>query len=469
MYQAGKQRTGKSPRRAGRTARAVVKLGVVSGLTLLMGCGNTYRPVVSSFNPVGPAEQTQQFAVVAATTGVNTPGVINIEDVWGDTVSNLITIDNNPQFLALGFTSGAAYTLNGDGTVNYFSISASTLSSQVNSITLPTGANPNFLLSYGTYNYVTEPGLSAIGSLQAGTPPTLRQQLPVPANPVYIAGASGQPRVYAVSNGVTPGQVAAIETSTNTVSNTITVGNNPVFAIMSADGKRVYVLNEGSGTVSVINGQTNQLDSFQDPVTTQPTSIMHDPSAVQPVWAGFAPTLNELIVANAGPTPSSNGTLSIFSIPTCLASSSASNPNCDPINPVDANGFGTVLANIPVGPNPIMVTVLQDGSQAYVANAGTASIPGSVTIINLTTRTVVGTIPASPDGTCNPASPTTSNPLTICGHPTWIDSTVGTPTGKVFVVSSDSTNMSVIRSDINAVSAQIPLSGYGVSVRVTSP
>ena len=37
---------------------------------------------------------------------------------------------------------------------------------------------------------------------------------------------------------------------------------------------------------------------------------------------------------------------------------------------VDAVGFGTVLANVTVGVNPIMVAVLQDGTRAYVANAG---------------------------------------------------------------------------------------------------
>jgi DNA-binding beta-propeller fold protein YncE len=445
------------------------KIGVISGLVLLAGCGNTYRPVVAAINPVGPAEQPQQFAVALATTGPNTPGVVNIEDVWGDTIVNLLSINNNPQFLALGFTGGAAYTLNGDGTVNYFSVNTTTLSSDVSAITLPAGANPNFLLSYGTFNYVTEPGLNVVGSLQAGAPPTLRQQLPVASNPVYIAGTPGRPRVYAISNGVTPGQVAAIETSTNTVSNTLSVGTNPVFGIMSSDGNRVFILNKGSGTVSVINAVTNQFDTFSDPVTQQSTNTIHDPNAAQPVWADLAPTLNELIVANAGPTPSSPGTLSIVSVPSCQTASASTNPNCDPNNPVDANGFGTVLANVPVGVNPVMVTVLQDGTQAYVANAGTSTIPGSITVVNLKTQTVVTTIPAAPDGTCNPAKPTSASPLTVCGHPTWIASTIGVPTGKVFVVSSDSTNMSVIRTDIDSMDTQIPLSGYGVSVRVTSP
>jgi len=449
----------------------------------MLGCGNTYRPVVSSFNPVGPAEQPTKYAVAIATTGANTPGLVNMIDVSGDTVLNTTQIGNNPFYLAMGIGGGLAYTLNGDGTVNDFSVASSLIASQVDQITLPSGALPNSLFSAGGYEYVSETGLSSIGALQAASPPTLRQQIPVAANPVYVVGVSNAStqRVYAISNGATPGHVAAIETSTNSVSNTITVGANPVYGVMTADSNRVFILNKNDGTISVINAQKNQLDSFNSPLNPAVvTSTIKDPAAARPVWADFAPTLNELIVANAGPTQGTHGTLSIISIPLCTIFSATTNPNCDTTNPIDANGFGTVLANVPVGINPVWVSVLQDGTQAYVANAGTPAIPasggnpaipadpGSVTVINLTTNTVVATLPAGPDLTCNPETPSAANPLLVCGHPSSIIAVTGSPTGKVYVVSTDSINITVIRTDIDVVQTQLPLSGYGVMVRANS-
>ncbi len=453
------------------------------GLVSILGCGSEYRPVVSAFSPVGPAEQPQKYAVAIASTGVTTPGVVNIDDVSGDTVLDVTQIGANPQYLFLGTSGGEAYSLNGDGTVNQFAVSTNLISSQVTEMTLTAGARPNSVANISTYLYISEPGLNDVAALQTSTTatPTLRQQLPVGPNPVYLIGNSNVSRFYAISNGTTLGQAAAIDITSNTVSSVLTMGKNPVYGVMSADNNRAYVMNKGDGTVSVINVQSNQLDTFNDPVTNLPASIIHDPKAAAPIWADFAPTRNELVVANQGATAGSNGSVSIISIPLCSSVTIATNPTCDTANPVDAVGFGTVLANIPVGINPIQVGVLQDGTQAYVINAGTPAIPasggnpavaadpGSVSVINLATNTVVATIPAAPDTTCVPATPTLANPMLVCGHPTWLGVTTGTPTGKAFVVSSDSTNMTIIRADLNTVEAQLPLSGFGVSVRLNEP
>jgi len=214
-----------------------------------------------------------------------------------------------------------------------------------------------------------------------------------------------------------------------------------VYGVMTADTRRAFVMNQGSNTISVIDAQNNQLDAGVTNGTIQ------DSNAVAPVWADFAPTLNEIVVANQG-TGTDNGSVSIFSIPLCSALSPAGNPTCNVNNPIDAAGFGTLVANIPVGKNPLMVGVLQDGSQAYVINQGDST----VSVINLKTNTVTATIPV-------PASP----------NPTFLAVTTGTPTGKVYVTSSTSKLMTVIRTDTNAVDTTISLQGYGVQVRMTAP
>ncbi len=454
------------PSQCRRTPRQVARLGfsgIFLGLSVLglASCGNTYRPVVSSVNPVGPAAQPQKFAIVIATTGATTPGLVNFVDFSGDTTLLTTGIGANPQYLQLDAAGATGYTLNGDGTTNSFSISTGLISSNVLQTTLPTGADPVAILPQGTSLYVAEAGLSSVAQLTQASPPAFRQNLPTGAGTVYTVGVASAPRVYALSQGDagSTGTAAAIETTSNTVSSTIPVGRMPVYGVMTPDARRAFVLNKGDGTVSVINSQTNSLDTFTNSAGTVTSTI---PVGVAPVWADFAPTLTEMVVANQG-NGTTPGSVTIVSIPLCSASTVTSNPNCDSANPVDAVGFGQVVANIPVGVNPVMVAVLQDGSEAFVANQGNAAagIAGSVSVINLTTNTVVATLPAA----------TSSNALDalVHGHPTWIACTTGTPTGKVYVTSGDSTDLTIIRTDTNLVQTHLTLQGTGVAVRVSAP
>jgi len=173
--------------------------------------------------------------------------------------------------------------------------------------------------------------------------------------------------------------------------------------------RRVFILNQTDGTVSVINAQTNQLDTPLSTITV----------GTRPVWADLASGLDELVVANEG-TGTTQGSVTIVNIPLCSSTALPTNPNCDPANPIDATTFGQVVATIPVGVNPVMVSVLSDYSRAYVANAGNLSLPCgtgtgttpcSVSVVNLSTNTVTATIP-------------------INGHPAYIATTDSTPTAR---------------------------------------
>jgi DNA-binding beta-propeller fold protein YncE len=106
--------------------------------------------------------------------------------------------------------------------------------------------------------------------------------------------------------------------------------------------------------------------------------------------------------------------------------------------------------------------VLADGSQAFVANQGmlgNPSVPGSISVINLTSNTVTATIPAG-------ASANETDAI-VHGHPTYISSVAGLPTGKVYVTAPDSTDVTIIRTDTDAVLTHLTLQGNGSWVRVT--
>ena len=446
--------------------RSLPQLAVALTAVALAGCGSNYRPVVSSINPVGPAGQPTKYAVAISSPSPTSPGLVNLVDFSGDTILNTTPIGANPQYFILNAGGNTGFTLNGDGTFTTFAIAVGLLASDIQETTLFSNSKPVSIYPQGAYVYVAESGRP--GDLQlGGSPVGIQSELPTGAGTVYTVGANNSPRAYAIvaGNGTTPGSVSAIETTFNTISATLPVGINPVYGVMTADSLRAFILNKGSNTVTALNSQTNALDRF----TTAAGISSTIPVGVAPVWADFAPTLNELVVVNqGGGTAATPGSVTIISIPRCPATTLASNPACDPANPLNALGYGTVVANIPVGVNAIMVSVLQDGTRAYVANAGVLpsaanplGIPGSISVINLTTNTVSATIPAT--NSVNAAD------AFVHGHPNFIVTTQGTPTGKVYITASDSTDLSIIRTDLDTVLTHLPLQGNGVAVRITTP
>jgi YVTN family beta-propeller protein len=428
----------------------------VVALASLGGCGSTYRPVVSAINPVGPAAQPQKFAVAISSPSTTTRGLVTIVDFAGDTILITANIGVDPYYLAVNAGGNTGYTLNHDGTLTSFDISTSLQTKDVLQTTLLAGANPLNIYPDSTSTYVTDPGRNTVAQLQ-GQPAALKQEFPITTGfaPVYMAGISGSPRAYIIQQTVpsgSNGQVTAIESATSSLSTTIPVGKDPVYGVMTADGRRAFIMNKGDGTISVINSQANTLDAVPgggNPIDlTKPTVCTTSANlCASPVWADFAPTKNELVITNAGDGDHA-GSVSIINIPLCSAATVTTNPNCDATNPVDANGFGQILATVPVGVNPQMVAVLQDGSKAYVINKNDST----VSVISLTSNTVIRTIPV-------PATP----------NPTFIAVTTGTPTGKVYVTSPSSNLMTIIRTDNDTIDTTINLQGKGMMVRVTAP
>jgi len=448
-----------------RNWRKPLLIGSAAAATLaLAGCGAQYRPVVSAINPVGPASQPTKYAVAISNPGSNSPGLLTIVDFAGDTVLSTPQILSNPTYLALGTGGGQGFVINSNGSFNEFGTSNPTglISSGVSQTTLSAGASPVSITPVSLANssslvFVPEPGLSQVAALS--TSGSLQQNIAVPNDPVYVVATDGASRAYAISQG--GASVSSIESGNLAVSGTIPVGNTPVYGVMTPDATRAFILNKGSGTVSVINVINN------GPDLAMPTIPASGTLGLNPVWADLSPTTTELVVLNQGDGVHP-GSLSIINIPLCSATAQATNPNCNPANPVDATGFGTVVATVPVGVNPVMVSVLQDGTKAYVANAGNASagIEGSVSVVNLASGTVQATIPAV--SAASATVDTTTSPTAVYGHPNSIAATTGTPTGRVYVTSPDNKYMTVIETDTNAVLTHINLQGTGVRVLVTS-
>ena len=394
-------------------------------------------------------------------------------DFSGDTLYVRLNLGNGPRWVGLAPNSngsgGIVYNTNADGTVtNYNALYNPTNppeSHLVYSSTLLANADPGTLLTTRNYLYVSQTGRGSIEVMKTANgafSPAGFLEIPLidPANPtapqypVNMVGNAAAQRIYALSYDdqaglpapSCPGSNAAgvatgIETTTNNPSSSIALGLCPVYGVMSSDNRRVFILNQGSGTVSVIDSQQNQLDTSANLLANQPGVPAGQIAVGQnPVWASIYNTGAILVVANAG-----SDSVTLINI-------------SEDVYGNDSPNFGKIIATVPVGSQPWSVSVLQDGTRAYVANRG----DGTVSVVSLVSNTVTKTITLAQQ----PCAP--GNPTVLCTiHPMSIAATTGTPTGKVYVVSPDTNVLSIIKTVDDTIDTTLPLTGNGIQVYLT--
>jgi DNA-binding beta-propeller fold protein YncE len=450
----------------GQARRRLVQGGAAfAAVALIAGCGSNYQPVVTPITPSGPAAQPGSYAVVVSAPSTTTPGIATIIDYSGDSVLALAPIGNGPVTFTIDALGGNGYTVNSDGTLSNFPISSSLQAKQVEYTTLPSTANPVNLFSPSSGLYAAD--LSGdVADVFSGFPQAFKLSIPVAVTPVMIVGpsVSGQ-REFALSQNVANptgvecnnaptsqpiGSADGIELSSFTVSSNIPLGKCPIYAVASSDSKRLFVMNRGDDTISVINEQDNTLDACTPFVNQSGQTVNCHPtlplslSAVTatgiappngtagmtptagPVYAEYNTATAQLIVANYD-----GGTISVIDVSEDLYGN-------------DSSTFGTTYT-IPVGNNPASVTVLADGSRAYTAN----QTDQTVTIVTLSSHTVEKTLP-------------------VTGHPRTVVSTQNSQFGKVYVASPDSPYLTILRTDLDILDTTVLVEGNIVDVRATT-
>jgi hypothetical protein len=483
----------------GQTRVRLVQAGaVLAAAALVAGCGNNYHPTVTSSSPTGPASQPESYAVVVSAPSSSTAGVATVIDYSGDSILAQADIGVGPTAFTLDVSGTEGYTLNSNGTLTNFPVSSTLQSKQVTYSTLPSTAQPVNLFSpssglwaadlCGTNSATTDcvwddnpellnfSGADVFVADSSGTETWLKS-IPLAPTPVMVVGYGGDTtRFFGISQGnsqgkgnnissemacnispTTPGvngaevngEADVIDVSSYTISNKISLGLCPVYAVESSDSKRLFVLNRGSDTVTVIKAQDGKLDScdpFTDPNTGRtvtchsslPLSLnaglaqdssKHVSQVAGPVYAQYNTAKSLLVVVNYD-----GGTISVIDVSLDAYGN-------------DSSTFGTTYT-IPVGNNPASVTILHDGSRAYVAN----QTDQTVTVAELVGYTVEKT-------------------LTVTGHPRTVVSAQNSIYGKVYVASPDSNFLTIISTggtDPDSVNPMQMNQGNIVDVRVTA-
>lgn len=470
--------------RSGQVRLLLAEAGVaLAAAVLIAGCGTNYRPVVTPVSSSGPAAQVTSYAVAISANSTADQGIVSIVDYSGDSLMVQQPVGLGPLAFTIDEIGGTGYTFNSDHTITNFPISTTLQPKQETITTLPANSQPINLLAPSSGMWIGDLTDNVV-DIFSNSPQTFKLSIPMaPAStPVFIAGSAtgtGQ-RQYVINQNTTDpvqcnlapasgplGSAVPIEVSSFTTDVPIPVGVCPVFAVQSPDLRRLFVLNRGDDTITVINSQTNALDQCApflnqngQPVTCHPTLPLSTtavtatgitppngtagmPTVAGPVYAEYNIATSQLVVADYD-----GGTISVIDV------------SMDQYGN-DSPTFGTTYT-IKVGntatPYPASVTVLADGTKAYTANQGdctpdcTTSPNGTVTVVNLSSHTVEKTI-------------------TVAGLPRTVVSTQNSGYAKVYAASPNNPNLNIISSTpttSDVVASTVLTEANVLDVRVTT-
>ncbi|MGH6840231.1 MAG: choice-of-anchor tandem repeat GloVer-containing protein, partial [Methylocella sp.] len=235
--------------------------------------------------------------------------------------------------------------------------------------------------------YVTNTGSNTVSVLDTVTN-TVAATVTVGVNPKGVAVTPDGQHAY-VTN-LSGGTVSVLATPTNTVAATVPVGLKPKGVAVTPNGTHAYVTNSGSGTVSVIKTSTNTVVATVG-VGTTPFGVAVTPEGTHAYVANKGSNTVS-VIATASKAVAATVTVGLKPEEVAITpdgkrayvTNSGSN-NVSVIN----TAANTVVKTVTVGLKPSGIAITADGTQAYVAN----SSDGTVSVIDTSTKTVVATIP----------------------------------------------------------------------------
>jgi YVTN family beta-propeller protein len=230
-------------------------------------------PITVGLSPAGVAVTPDaKFAYVTNKGGVGTVSVI-------DTMTNSVATTIQPlvpglQGIAITPDGKLAYVADGFGPQHTVSV----IDTATNTALLPpitVGANPVAVAISpdGQTVYVTNSGNNTVTAIKGSTNTVIQLDPPGPSTMVGIAVTPDGKSVYVSSASPLNNTVSVIDATHNTVSQTLTMGNQPAGVSLTPDGKLALVANFGGHTVSEIKTGTNTVIEDVFTVGTAPIAL----------------------------------------------------------------------------------------------------------------------------------------------------------------------------------------------------
>ena len=276
-------------------------------------------------------------------------------------------------------------------------------------------------------------------STTATVPVTVNASIDVGDQPRGVAVSADGKRVYVVNQ--LDDDISVIDTATNTVVTTITVGDSPYGVATNPSAARAYVTNSADGTVSVINTATNTVATTIT-VGAGPNGVAVSADGATVYVTNFAGTVSVIDTA----TNTVTTTITVGNDPEGVAVSPdgatlyVTDHVSNSVVVIDT-ATNTVTTTITVGDTPVGVVVSPDGTTAYVVNNDDSD---SVSVIDVATNTVVDTIAVN--------------------YPYW--GAVSADGGRLYVTNPDHGTVSVIDTATNAVISTIAVGGNPLEVAI---
>ena len=250
---------------------------------------------------------------------------------------------------------------------------------------------------------------------------------------LLVGTAYATPYAYIANNG---SNVSVIDTASNTVVATVTVGANPYGVAVNPGGMRAYVANTNSNNVSVINTATNTVVATVA-VGAAALGISINPAGTRVyvtngVNVSVIDTATNTVVATVATGTSAYG----VAVNPAGTRAYVANRGSDNVSVIDT-ATNTVIATVAEGTSPSGIAVNPAGTRAFVTNSNS----NNVSVIDTATNTVVATVAA---GTA---------PLGVAVNPA---------STRVYVANF-SGNVSVIDTTTNAVAATVVVGGRPIA------
>jgi YVTN family beta-propeller protein len=382
------------------SASRIGRLAVPLLLAFLgINCGETYRPIAQPIP--GPSPTPAPVGHILALAGNGSllsnpflnPGSMGRIDVAGDSMVAVVTTGLGPVHAFLTPDGSRLYAANsGEDTVSASPTASNPQGTTIDLIQLCDSAGcplvvPVFVqTTESTRMYVADAGNGTISVIDttsnvviktfAVDPAFMGQSLPLPdrnSHPVALAELPNSTKIYSLNQGTN--SVSSINTLDGSIAKVIPLGSAPVWAAASTDNTHVYVLDNG-GTVSVIDTLT---DSVVSSVPAAASGLFEN-------YLFYDKTFNRIYVTDAN---AASPSIALFDIG-ANGALVAHNPARTTITAVP----GTACGGSPI---PASITVIGDGSRAYVASyqTGNSQICTQATVIDTGTGLVTKTIPLS--------------------------------------------------------------------------